>query len=285
MNCTHIKIEMTKNKKLDVQGTSIRLFTENTKDYICITDIAKKFEIGISAIESWMRNRNTIEFLGTWELLKNQDFNSVGFDGIKSNVGLNTFKISVKKWIKETNAIGIQAKAGRYGGTYAHKDIAMQFCYWLSPTFQLYVIQEFERLKTEEAQKLDAKWSIRRELSKITYPIQQETIKQHLIPNRLTSKQSGFIYANEADLINLAVFGMTAKEWKNINSNIGNLRDNATHEQLVVVNTLQSHNAHLIREGLNGEERLEVLSKIANYEMNVLSNTSSAMNRIKGNNQ
>lgn len=272
---------MAKKHIIEVQGSNIRLLTQDDKDFICITDIAKKFEVGVSSIENWMRNRNTIEFLGTWELLKNPNFNSVGFDGIKTNVGLNTFKISVKKWIATTNAIGMQAKAGRYGGTYAHKDIAMQFCYWLSPTFQLYVIQEFERLKSEEAQQQNLEWTIRRELSKITYPIQQETIKHHLEAKKLSTQKVNFSYANEADMINLAVFGMTAKEWRTSHPKQGNLRDNATHEQLVVVNTLQSHNAHLIREGLASDERLEILYKIAQYELEVLLQTSAAMARLK----
>lgn len=271
---------MAKNQIIEVQGSKIRLF-QNDSDFICITDIAKKFEIGVASIENWMRNRNTIEFLGTWELLKNPNFNSVGFDGIKTNVGLNTFKISVKKWIQETNAVGLKAKAGRYGGTYAHKDIAMQFCYWLSPTFQLYVIQEFERLKSDEAQHQNLDWTIRRELSKITYPIQQETIKHHLQYQKIQAQKVNFTYANEADIINLAVFGMTAKEWRTSHPNQGNLRDNATHEQLVVVNTLQSHNAYLIREGLSSDERLDILYKIAHYELDILLNTSAAMNRLK----
>ncbi|NJN76890.1 MAG: KilA-N domain-containing protein [Saprospiraceae bacterium] len=276
---------MAKKQEIEVQGTIIRLYSEQEKDFICITDIAKQFEVGVTSIESWMRNRNTVEFLGTWELLKNPNFNSVGFDGIKQNVGLNTFKISVKKWIEATNAIGIQSKAGRYGGTYAHKDIAMQFCYWLSPVFQLYVIQEFDRLKSEEAKRLESDWNIRRELAKITYPLQQTAIKERLIPARIKSNVVGAFYASEADLINVAVFGMTAKDWRSQNPNLkGNLRDFATHEQLVVVNTLQSHNAHLIRNGLPQEERLEILNEIAIYEMQVLLNTSAAMNRLKDKN-
>ena len=273
---------MFKNKRIEVQGTEIRLYAQNENDFICITDIAKKFEVGVSAIESWMRNRNTIEFLGTWEMLKNPNFNSVGFDGLKQNVGLNTFKISVKKWIETTNAIGLDSKAGRYGGTYAHKDIAIQFCYWLSPTFQLYVIQEFERLKAEESKRLNQAWNIRRELAKITYPLQQAAIQEKLIPNKIKSKVVGAFYASEADIINMAVFGMTAKEWKTqFPDKKGNLRDFATHEQLVIVNTLQSHNAHLIRMGVSQNERLEILNEIAIFEMKVLLNTSSAMNRLK----
>lgn len=275
-------IRMAKKQQIEVQGTVIRLYSQQEKDFICITDIAKKFEVGVAAIESWMRNRNTIEFLGTWEKLKNPNFNSVGFDGIKQNIGLNTFKISAKKWIQTTNAIGLQAKAGRYGGTYAHKDIAMQFCYWLSPTFQLYVIQEFERLKSAEAKKLELEWNIRRELTKITYPLQQTAIQEKLIPERIKPKVAGAFYASEADLINMAVFGMTAKDWRSQNPDKkGNLRDYASHEQLVIVNTLQSHNAHLIRTGVSQEERLEILNEIAIYEMRVLLKSSVAMKRLK----
>lgn len=275
-------IRMAKKQQIEVQGTVIRLYSQQEKDFICITDIAKKFEVGVAAIESWMRNRNTIEFLGTWEKLKNPHFNSVGFDGIKQNVGLNTFKISAKKWIETTNAIGLQAKAGRYGGTYAHKDIAMQFCYWLSPTFQLYVIQEFERLKSAEAKQLELEWNIRRELTKITYPLQQTAIQEKLIPERIKPKVAGAFYASEADLINMAVFGMTAKDWRSQNPDKkGNLRDFASHEQLVIVNTLQSHNAHLIRTGVSQEERLEILNEIAIYEMRVLLKSSIAMKRLK----
>jgi hypothetical protein len=270
-------------KQIEVNGVVIRLYSQEEQDFICITDIAKQFEVGVSAIESWMRNRNTVEFLGTWELLKNPDFNSVGFDGIKKSVGLNTFKISVKKWVAETNAVGIQSKTGRYGGTYAHKDIATQFCYWLSPTFQLYVIQEFDRLKTEEAKRLESDWNIRRELTKITYPLQQTAIQERLLPNKIKSAVVGAFYAGEADLINLAVFSMTAKDWRSQNPDLkGNLRDFATHEQLVIVNTLQSHNAHLIRNSVSQEERLKILNDIAIYEMRVLLKASAAMNRLKG---
>lgn len=274
---------MAKQKELEVKGAVIRMYSQDEKDFICITDIAKQFEIGVASIESWMRNRNTVEFLGTWELLKNPNFNSDGFDGIKKNVGLNTFKISIKKWTEATNAIGIRSKAGRYGGTYAHKDIAIQFCYWLSPTFQLYVIQEFDRLKSEEAKTLQNGWNVRRELTKITYPLQQTAIYERLIPHKIKAKVAGAFYASEADLVNMAVFGMTAKEWRIQNpEKKGNLRDFATHEQLVVVNTLQSHNAHLIRNNVSQEERLEVLNDIAIYEMRVLLKASAAMNRLKG---
>ena len=204
-----------KNRIIDVQGASITFFTNKEDDYISLTDIAKNFETGTAAIESWMRNRNTVEFLGTWEVLHNENFNSDGFDEIKSNVGLNTFKLSVKKWTEETNSIGIQSKAGRYGGTYAHKDIAIQFCYWLSPVFQLYLIKEFQRLKIKESQeqKETIEWTVRRTLAKVNYRIHTDAVKKHLVPPVLSPKKKGVVYASEADILNIALFGMTAKEW------------------------------------------------------------------------
>jgi len=264
---------MAKNKIITVQGTNIALITKADNDYISLTDIAKNFEVGVASIESWMRNRNTVEFLGTWEKLYNADFNSVGFDGIKGNVGLNTFKLSVKKWIQETNALGIQAKTGRYGGTYAHKDIAIQFCYWLSPVFQLYLIKEFQRLKEQEAkeQKETLEWHVRRTLAKVNYRIHTDAVQQHLIPPRLTPKQGGIVYANEADLLNVALFGMTAKMWRTQNPDKkGNIRDHATGEQLLVLSNLENLNADYIGLGLGQEERLERLNEIAIYQMEVL---------------
>ena len=265
---------MAKKKRiLTVEGKEITLITQKETDYISITDISKNFEVGVSGIESWMRNRNTVEFLGTWEKLYNPSFNSVGFDGIKSNVGLNSFKLSAKKWIKETGAIGIQAKAGRYGGTYAHKDIAIQFCYWLSPVFQLYLIKEFQRLKIKEAeeQKATLEWQVKRTLAKVNYRIHTDAVQQHLIPPRLNVKQRGIVYANEADLLNMALFGMTAKMWRSQNPDKkGNIRDHATGEQLLVLSNLENLNAEFIKVGLDQEERLERLNEIAIHQMGVL---------------
>jgi len=262
-----------KKRTLTVEGTEITLIAQNEADYISLTDIAKNFEVGVSGIESWMRNRNTVEFLGTWEKLYNPSFNSVGFDGIKSNVGLNSFKLSVKKWITETGATGIQAKTGRYGGTYAHKDIAIQFCYWLSPVFQLYLIKEFQRLKTKESaeQKAAIEWHVRRTLAKVNYRIHTDAVQQHLIPPRLKVKQQGIVYANEADLLNMALFGMTAKMWRTQNPDKkGNIRDHSTGEQLLVLSNLENLNAEFIKVGLDQEERLERLNEIAIYQMGVL---------------
>lgn len=241
---------MAKKKTINVQGTTITLLTKKENDYISITDIAKTSERGIATIEGWLRNRNTVEFLGTWEKLYNPDFNSVGFDGIKTNVGLNAFKLSAKKWIAETNAIGIQSKAGRYGGTYAHKDIAIQYCYWLSPVFQLYLIQEFQRLKEKEAEeaKESLEWSVKRTLAKVNYRIHTDAVQKHLLPPRLNKKKQGVVYASEADLLNMALFGMTAKEWKVINhSKKGNIRDYSTGLQLVVLSNLENLNAEFIK--------------------------------------
>jgi len=262
-----------KKRTITVEGTTITLISQKESDYISLTDIAKNFETGVSAIESWMRNRNTVEFLGTWEMLYNPSFNSVGFDGIKSNVGLNSFKLSAKKWVQETGAIGIQAKTGRYGGTYAHKDIAIQFCYWLSPVFQLYLIKEFQRLKIKEAeeQKATIEWQVKRILAKVNYRIHTDAVQQHLIPQRLNQKQSGIVYASEADVLNVALFGMTAKEWRTSNPDKkGNIRDHSTGEQLLVLSNLENLNAEFIKVGLEQEERLERLNEIAIYQMGVL---------------
>lgn len=265
---------MAKKKRiLNVEGTDITLIVQKDADYISLTDIAKNFETGVSAIESWMRNRNTVEFLGTWEKLYNPTFNSVGFDGIKSNVGLNSFKLSAKKWITETGAIGIQSKAGRYGGTFAHKDIAIQFCYWLSPIFQLYLIKEFQRLKIQEAeeQKTTLEWQVKRTLAKVNYRIHTDAVQQHLMPPRLNAKQRGIVYASEADLLNMALFGMTAKMWRSHNiDKKGNIRDHATGEQLLVLSNLENLNAEFIKVGLDQEKRLERLNEIAIYQMKVL---------------
>jgi hypothetical protein len=262
---------------INVQGIEVRLFSQNEKDYICITDIAQNFEVGIAAIESWMRNRNTIEFLGTWEQLYNPHFNSVEFDGIRMNVGLNTFKISVKKWTEATNAIGLYAKTGRYGGTYAHKDIAIQFCYWLSPTFQLYLIKEFQRLKEEESTLLNTEWNLKRQLAKANWYIHTEAVREHLVPLiDWNTQREALAQASEADLLNLSLFGMTAREWKQANPMLkGNIRDHATTEQLLVLANLQSLNAKLLEWDSPKEQRLEILNKTAREQMEILVNTKA----------
>jgi len=278
---------MAKKKTLLVNGIEVTLLQKKEEDYFSLTDIAKNFEVGVAAIESWMRNRNTVEFLGTWEKLYNPDFNSDGFDGIKGNVGLNSFKLSVKKWMVETNAIGIQAKAGKYGGTYAHKDIALQFCYWISPVFQLYLIKEFQRLKKAEAeeQKATLEWNVKRTLAKVNYRIHTDAIKENLIPDRIYNrpKKEGFTYANEADVLNVALFGMTAKSWRSKNpKKKGNMRDYATGEQLIVLANLESLNAQFIKDGLSPDERADKLNEIAIYQMQVLTTPLPSLKKLTG---
>lgn len=269
-------------RKIKVRGVEIKLFSLDTSDYICITDIAQQFEVGVAAIESWLRNRNTVEFLGTWEQLYNPNFNSVGFDGIKKNVGLNTFKLSVKKWIEETNAIGLQAKAGRYGGTYAHQEIAIQFCYWLSPAFQIYLNKEFKRLKEEEAHRNHLNWSLKRQLAKTNWHIHAEAVREHLVPIvDWNTRKEAIYHASEADLLNLALFGMTAREWKQANPDKkGNIRDYATTEQLVVLANLEALNAKLLEWDSPKEQRFEILHKTAREQMAVLLRTR-AMDDLK----
>lgn len=269
---------MAKKKTINVQGADITLLSNHTnEDYISLTDIMKKFDDEFS-IYSWMRNKNTVEFLGTWEQLNNPNFKGNEFVTFRNQAGANNFNLTPKKWITATNAIGLVTKSGRYGGgTFAHKDIAINFCYWLSPIFQLFLIKEFQRLKEiemqEQQQNLD--WNIKRLLTKINYRIQTDAIQKNLIPANIKSSIKGSYYASEADLLNVALFGMTAKEWKNINQgkrNKGNLRDNASPEQLLVLANLETHNAEFIKDGLSQEERLQKLNEIAIYQMQLLVN-------------
>lgn len=271
---------MAKKKILTVQGSDISLITASDSDFISLTDIDARFEGNGRHIENWFRNQNTIEYLSTWESLNNSNFNSMQLHGIKEQIGLNRFLMSAKKWITSTNAIGIKAKAGRYGGTFAHPDIAFHFCLWLSPTFQLYIAKEFQRLKIEEAKELQEaqEWNVKRTLAKVNYIIHTDAIKQHLIPKRLYNrpKKDGFIYASEADVLNVALFGMTAKMWRLQNQEKkGNMRDHASTEQLLVLSNLESHNAHFIKEGLSQDERADKLNEIAIYQMQVLVNQSA----------
>lgn len=227
-------------------------------------------------ISDWLRNRNTVEFLGIWETVCNPDFNYGEFATIKSQAGLNSYKISVKEWVEKTNAIGLQATAGRYGGTYAHKDIAFEFGMWISAEFKIYLIREFQRLKDAEAQSTSLEWNFQRTLSKVNYKIHTDAIKERLIPPRLTSSQTSIIYASEADLLNVALFGMTAAQWRQANADvIGNMRDAATLEQLVVLSNLESINAVLIHQGLSPSERLMQMNAIAITQMRSLVNSAS----------
>ena len=256
---------MTKEiQKIEVQGAKIRLISKNDQDYISITDMIKSFG-DETIIYNWMRNGNTIEFLGIWEQINNPDFKPVEFDRFKNESGLNRFAMSPKKWTEATNAIGIFSKSGRYGGgTYAHKDIAFEFGSWLSPKFKLYLITEFQRLKEEENKTKKLEWNLQRTLAKINYKIHTDAIKEKLIPTKLLKAQINFIYANEADVLNMALFGRTAKEWRGKNSNkAGNIRDYATIEQLVVLTNLESINAMLIQQNFEQKERLQKLNELA----------------------
>ena len=256
--------------KINVEGSEISIIAIDDKDYISLTDMVRNIENGLALIEKWLRNKNTIEFLGIWEEMYNPDFNSLEFEGIKNEAGLNRFVLSVKQWVEKTNSIGIVAKAGRYGGTYAHKDIAFEFASWVSPYFKLYLIKEFERLKEEEQKKLG--WDIKRNLAKINYRIHTDAIKNNLVPEKLPKEKINFIYANEADILNMALFGMTAKEWREENPNLkGNIRDYADISQLVCLSNLENLNTVFINEGMKQSDRLGKLNSIAIEQMKILS--------------
>ena len=273
-------------KTIVVQGTAISLLQRaNAEDYISLTDIMKKFDDEF-AIYSWMRNKNTVEFLGVWEQLHNPDFKGNEFVTFKNEAGSNSFNLTPKKWIEATNAKGLEIKAGRHGGgTFAHRDIAINFCYWLSPTFQLYLINEFQRLKQEEAenQKETLEWSVKRMLSKVNYVIHTEAVKEHLVPIRLqNTKMDGMYYASEADLINLALFGCTAKQWKLANPTLkGNMRDHATALQLLVLSNLENLNAEYLKMGMSKEQRLERLNEVAIHQIEILIDNSQ-VKRLNG---
>ena len=257
--------------KITVQNTQITVVTINERDYISLTDMVRNIENGLALIEKWLRNKNTIEFLGIWEEMYNPNFNSPEFEGIKNAAGLNRFILSVKQWVEKTNSRGIIAKAGRYGGTYAHKDIAFEFATWVSPQFKLYLIQEFERMKSEEQKQLG--WSAKRELSKINYRIHTDAIKQNLIPEEVTAAQASIIYAEEADVLNVAMFGQTAKQWREAHPELkGNIRDYASINELICLANMENINAVLIDEGVSQGERLIRLNQIAINQMRVLEN-------------
>ncbi|MCR5254158.1 MAG: KilA-N domain-containing protein [Treponema sp.] len=256
--------------KINVKDTEITVVQVNNEDYFCLTDMLKAKD-GDFFITDWLRNRNTLEYIGIWEQVYNPDFNYGEFAIIKSQSGLNSFKISVKEFVERTNAISLQAKAGRYGGTYAHKDIAFEFAMWISPEFKIYIIKEFQRLKEEEQKQLG--WSAKRELAKINYRIHTDAIKQNLIPPELTPAQKSFVYADEADMLNVAMFGVTAKQWREANPDLkGNIRDYATINQLICLSNMENLNAVFINDGLPQNERLEKLNKIAIQQMKVLEN-------------
>lgn len=264
---------MAKEKKstISVQGTAITILSHKEDDYICLTDMAKRFG-GDDLIYSWMRNRNTLEFLGIWEQIHNPEFKGGEFETFKKEAGLNSFHLTPKKWIEATQAIGIQSRAGRYGGgTYAHKDLAFEFGSWLSPEFKLYLIKEFQRLKEDENRRLSLEWNLNRTLSKVNYRIHTDAIKENIIPANITKEQEQYIYANEADVLNVALFGLTAMQWRKANpGKAGNVRDYSTVEQLLVLANLESMNAEFIRMGLPQGERLRKLNAIAIQQLKSL---------------
>lgn len=262
---------MSKNKKIEVLSTEIRVNSVRDEDYISLTDIAryKNQDRTDDLIRNWLRNRNTLEFLGIWEHLNNPGFNPVEFDGFRIQAGLNSFTLTPKQWIEKTGAIGILSKAGRYGGTYAHKDIAFEFASWISVEFKLYLIKEFQRLKADEQKQLG--WDIRRNLTKINYRIHTDAIKEHLIPDELTKEQINLVYASEADVLNMALFGKTAKQWRDENPDEkGNIRDFANVSQLVCLANLETLNAHFIQDRLGQTERLAKLNQTAIQQMRLL---------------
>ena len=276
---------MPKNKIINVKGTKITIIKQSAADYdyISLTDMIKAKD-GDFFISDWLRNRNTVEFLGIWERIYNPNFNYGEFAIIKSKAGLNNYKISAKEWVRKTNAIGLKATTGRYGGTYAHKDIAFEFGMWISAEFKIYLIKEFQRLKEDENNRQKLEWNIQRTLAKINYRIHTDAIKEKLIPHELTKDQINMKYANEADLLNVALFGITAKMWREQNpKSKGNIRDYASIEQLVVLSNLESINALLIREGLFQKDRILKLNNTAIIQMKSLltSNETKKLESLK----
>lgn len=257
-------------KKITVQGTPITVISVQNDDYISLTDMLKAKD-GDFFISDWLRNRNTVEYLGIWESIYNPEFNYGEFATIKSQAGLNSYKISVKEWVAKTNAIGLRASAGRYGGTYAHKDIAFEFGMWISAEFKIYLIREFQRLKEEEQQRLSLEWNLQRTLAKLNYRIHTDAVKEHILPPVVTKEQASFTYASEADLLNMALFGKTAQQWRKENSKEkGNMRDYASLEQLIVLSNIESINALLISQKIPQGERLVQLNNVAITQMKSL---------------
>ena len=265
--------------KITVKDTEVNVVKVNGEDYICLTDMLQAKD-GDFFITDWLRNRNTLEFIGIWEKVYNPDFNYGEFAIIKNQSGLNRFKISVKEFVARTNAISLQAKAGRYGGTYAHKDIAFEFAMWISPEFKIYIVKEFQRLKAEEQRLLG--WSAKRELSKINYRIHTDAIKQNLIPAEVTKAQATIIYANEADVLNVGMFGMTAKQWREANPELkGNIRDYASVNELICLSNMESLNAVFIEQGLPQSDRLIKLNQIAIHQMSILESSDNDRKLLK----
>lgn len=276
---------MVKERNILVQNIQISVSTVNNDDFISLTDMVSGFEGGSSLIESWLRNKDTVEFLGVWERINNPNFNSLEFEGIRNQAGSNRFTMSAKRWIDLVNAIGVVAKAGRYGGTYAHKDIAFEFGAWLSPEFKLYLIKEFQRLKEQEAQRHSIEWQVKRELSKINYRIHTDAIQEHLIQN-VSQRKQGIVYASEADMLNTIVFGKTAKSWKQENPNLkeGNQRDYAPALDNLLMANLESYNSVLIKQGLDMSTRSKILSETA-IQFRQSMQRSTAMSRLEDQSQ
>lgn len=273
---------MTKSKTstIEVKGTAITVLSYKDEDFISLTDMLKAKD-GDFFISDWLRNRNTVEFLGVWESVHNPRFNYGEFAVIKSQAGLNSYRISVKEWVEKTNAIGLKATAGRYGGTFAHRDIAFEFGMWISAEFKIYLIKEFQRLKEDESRRLSLAWNLNRTLSKLNYRIHTDAVKAHLIPPEVTPAQAAITYATEADLLNVALFGHTAKQWRDANLKLeGNVRDYASVEQLLVLANMEGMNAEFIHMGLPQGERLKRLNQIAIRQMQVL--TASNLKALPG---
>jgi hypothetical protein len=263
----------TRKATVSVKGTDITVLVYREQDYISLTDIARHKNAGLTddLIRNWLRNRNTIEFLGIWESLNNPGFKPVEFDGFRKSAGLNSFALTPRQWIEKTGAVGILSKPGRYGGTFAHKDIAFEFATWISAEFKLFLIKEFQRLKEDENSRLSLAWNLNRTLSKLNYRIHTDAIRTHLIPAVVTPAQAAITYATEADLLNVALFGQTAKQWRDSNPGLdGNMREHATVEQLLVLANIEGMNAELIHMGLSQGERLNRLNQIAIRQMQVL---------------
>ncbi len=269
-----------KNRTITVKGTEVTVTTRHEQDYISLTDMIKGFG-DETVLYGWLRNKNTVEFLGIWERLNNPDFKPLEFERFMQQAGLNRFSLSPTKWVEATGAIGLYSKAGRGGGTFAHKDIAFEFGSWLSPEFKLYLITEFQRLKEAEAGTQSLEWNLQRTLAKVNYRIHTDAIKERLLPPVLNKEHMTRVYSSEADLLNMALFGLTAVEWRSANAKLpGNMRDHASLEQLVVLSNMESINALLIRQGLDAPERLRQLNSVALTQMKSL--MSASVKRVLG---
>lgn len=277
---------MAKNRQIEVKGIVVTISERNNDDFISLTDVANGFDGGYTLVEKWIRNKNTIEFLAVWEQLNNPSFNSPEFGGIRNEAGTNRFVMSAKQWIERTNAIGIVASAGRYGGTYAHKDIALEFCSWLSPEFKLLLIKEFQRLKIEEAERTNIEWDVKRMVSKANYRIHTDAIKDNIVPKLTSEERKKWVYAEEADILNLILFGKTAKQWQQDNPTLvlqgGNIRDYADLHELTVLSNLESINALLIKQGMDKKNRISLLHQTAIEQIKSLQSLQNyTLDRLK----